>query len=181
MAKYIYVIRHCEAQGQSSDASLTVHGFHQAEVLAEFFADKKIDRIIASPFLRAIQTIEPLSKRENINIEIDERLAERILSTRNLPDWYAKLQATFTDMDLKFDNGESSNEAMERIVNVVEETIKSESEHTIIVSHGNIITLLLKNYNNDVDFRFWTHLSNPDVFQISVKDYEVTVERMWEI
>ncbi len=179
MVKHIYVIRHCEAQGQSSDASLTELGFHQAEVLAEFFADKKIDRIIASPFLRAIQTIERLSKRVNINIEIDERLAERILSTRNLPDWHAKLQATFTDMDLKFDNGESSNEAMERIVNVVEETIKSESEHTIIVSHGNIITLLLKNYNNDVDFRFWTHLSNPDVFQLSVKEHEVTVERIW--
>ncbi|MGE7997794.1 histidine phosphatase family protein [Lysinibacillus sp. NPDC093190] len=180
MAKHIYVIRHCEAKGQSLDASLTEQGFHQAEVLAEFFTDKKIDRIIASPFLRAIQTIEPLSKRENINVEIDERLSERILSTRDLPDWYNKLQATFTDLDLKFDSGESSNEAMERIVNVVEETFKSESEHTIIVSHGNIITLLLKNYNSDVDFQFWTRLNNPDVFQLSIKDHEVTLERIWE-
>ncbi|MFE3574560.1 histidine phosphatase family protein [Lysinibacillus sp. NPDC059133] len=180
MAKHIYVIRHCEAHGQSSDASLTEQGFQQAEVLADFFTDKKIDRIITSPFLRAIQTIEPLSKRGNINIEIDERLAERILSTRDLPDWYEKLQATFTDMDLKFDNGESSNEAMKRIVNVVEKTFKSESEHTMIVSHGNIMTLLLKNYNSDVDFQFWTLLSNPDVFQLSVKDHEVTLERIWE-
>ncbi|MFJ8514076.1 histidine phosphatase family protein [Lysinibacillus xylanilyticus] len=180
MAKHIYVIRHCEAKGQSSDASLTEQGFHQAEVLAEFFADKKIDRIITSPFLRAIQSIEPLSTRGNINIEIDERLSERILSTRNLPDWYEKLQATFTDMDLKFDSGESSNEAMERIVNVVEETFNSESEHTIIVSHGNIITLLLKNYNSDVDFQFWAELRNPDVFRLSVEDHEVTLKRIWE-
>jgi len=180
MVKHIYVIRHCEAKGQSSDASLTEQGFQQAEVLADFFADKKIDRIISSPFLRAIQTIEPLSTRENINIEMDERLSERILSTSDLPDWYEKLKATFTDMELKFEGGESSNEAMERIVNVVEETFKSKSEHTIIVSHGNIMTLLLKHYNSDVDFQLWTQLSNPDVFRLSVKDHEVTLERIWE-
>ncbi|GAB0171272.1 phosphoglycerate mutase family protein [Lysinibacillus sp. CTST325] len=180
MTKHIYVIRHCEAKGQSSYASLTEQGFQQAEVLADFFADKKIDRIITSPFLRAIQTIEPLSSRENINIEIDERLSERILSTSDLPDWYGKLRATFTDMELKFEGGESSNEAMERIVNAVEETFKSESERTIIVSHGNIMTLLLNHYNSDVDFPFWTRLSNPDVFQLSVKDHEVTLERIWE-
>lgn len=180
MVKHIYVIRHCEAQGQSSDASLTEQGFHQAEVLAMFFADKKIDRIITSPFLRAIQTIEPLSTRGNINVEIDERLSERILGTSDWPDWYEKLRATFTDMELKFEGGESSNEAMKRIVNVVEETIKSESEHTIIVSHGNIITLLLKNYYNDIDFQFWTQLRNPDVFRLSVKDHEMTLDRIWK-
>jgi len=180
MVKHIYVIRHCEAQGQSSDASLTEQGFHQAEVLAKFFADKKIDRIITSPFLRAIQTIEPLSTRGNINVEIDERLSERILGTSDLPDWYEKLRATFTDMELKFEGGESSNEAMERIVNVVEETIKSESEHTIIVSHGNIITLLLKNYHNDIDFQFWTQLRNPDVFRLRVKDHKMTLDRIWK-
>ncbi|WP_285397171.1 histidine phosphatase family protein [Lysinibacillus sp. fls2-241-R2A-57] len=180
MVKCIYIIRHCEAQGQSSAASLTEEGFHQAEDLADFFADKKIDRIIASPFSRAIQTIEPLSNRGNIEIEIDERLSERILSTTDLPDWYEKLQATFTNMELKFEGGESSNEAMKRIVHVVEETLKSDVEHTIIVSHGNIITLLLKHYNSDVDFQVWTHLSNPDVFQLSVKDYEVSLEHIWE-
>ncbi|KOP80970.1 phosphoglycerate mutase [Lysinibacillus sp. FJAT-14745] len=180
MVKHIYVIRHCEAQGQSSDASLTEHGFQQAEVLADFFTDKKIERIIASPFLRAIQTIEPLSTRENINIEIDERLSERILSTRDLPDWYEKLQATFTDMDLKFDGGESSNEAMKRIVHVVEETLQSDAEHSIIVSHGNIITLLLKYYNNDVDIQVWGNLSNPDIFQLSTKHNEITLERVWK-
>jgi len=180
MVKHIYVIRHCEAKGQSSDASLTEQGFHQAEALAMFFADKKIDRIITSPFLRAIQTIEPLSTRGNINVEIDERLSERILGTSDLPDWYEKLRATFTDMELKFEGGESSNEAMERIVNVVEETIKSESEHTIIVSHGNIITLLLKNYQNDVDFQFWAQLRNPDVFRLRVKDHKMTLDRIWK-
>ena len=150
----IYVIRHCLAQGQSLDAPLTQKGIEQADSLAEFFKDLKIDRIVSSPFLRAIQSIEPLSSRKSMTIEMDERLSERLLSTGDFPDWYEKLQATFVDMDLKYDD-------------------------TLIVSHGNIISLLLKYYDKDVDFHCWKNLSNPDVFLLSPKHNEVMIERIW--
>lgn len=75
---------------------------------------------------------------------------------------------------------EESQEAMNRIVNVVEEVIKSRSENTVIVSHGNIISLLLKNYNSDFDFECWKSLSNPDVFQINCINNEVILERIWD-
>lgn len=63
---------------------------------------------------------------KNIDIEVDERLSERILSARDLSDWYEKLQATFTDMTIRFDGGESNEEAMTPIVNVVEEIFRNE-------------------------------------------------------
>ncbi|MGE6608914.1 histidine phosphatase family protein [Peribacillus sp. NPDC076916] len=78
-------------------------------------------------------------------------------------------------MELKFEGGESSQEAMNRIVNVVEEVFKSWTENTVIVSHGNIISLLLKNY-----FEGWENLSNPDVFQINCINNEVILERIWD-
>ena len=53
---------------------------------------------------------------------------------------------------------------MNRIVNVVDEVFKSETENTIIVTHGNLMSLLLKNYDNSFDFDCWKNLSNPDVF-----------------
>ncbi|MED3785805.1 histidine phosphatase family protein [Peribacillus frigoritolerans] len=62
-------------------------GYKQAIYLSEFFSNPKIDRIISSPFLRAIQSVEPISEETNIKIEIDERLSERTLSTTDLPDW----------------------------------------------------------------------------------------------
>ena len=176
----IYIIRHCEAQGQSSNASLTESGFVQAKHLADFFDTIHIDRIISSPFLRAIQSIEPLSNKINKKIEIDERLSERVLSTSNLPDWYEKLKGTFTNLDLKYEGGESSQEAMTRIGNVVKEVFESGLEHTVIVSHGNLISLLLKCYQSDVDFQFWQQLSNPDIYQISYKDNETVIERLWD-
>ncbi|QDQ03378.1 histidine phosphatase family protein [Lysinibacillus fusiformis] len=180
--KRVYIVRHCAAQGQSPNAHLTEIGLKQAKYLASFFNNKKIDRIISSPSLRAIQSIEPLSHAKNIKIEIDDRLTERILSTRFLPDWYVKLKATFNDMELKYDGGESSKEAMNRIVNVVKEVLASVSKNknTIIVSHGNLISLLLKHYQRDIDFQVWENLSNPDVFQLSNIHNKVHVNRIWD-
>jgi len=179
MLKKIYVVRHCEAQGQSSESQLTEKGLQQANYLADFFKSTKINRIISSPYLRAIQSVEPLSERTNIKIETDERLAERTLSTTDLPDWYENLKETFIDMDLKFEGGESSQEAMNRIRKVVKEAFKSENENTVIVSHGNIISLLLKDYNRNVDFEFWENLSNPDVFQLNYLNNRVELKRIW--
>ncbi|MEQ6353145.1 histidine phosphatase family protein [Lysinibacillus sp. M3] len=180
MNKRIYIVRHCEAQGQSSESQLTEKGLIQANYLSRFFSNCEIDRIISSPFLRAIQSVEPISEETNIIIEIDERLSERTLSTTDLPDWLEKLKATFHDLELKFQGGESSKEAMNRIVAVVDEVFKSESENTIIVTHGNVMSLLLKNYDNSFDFDCWKSLSNPDVFVLNNLNNEVNMERLWQ-
>ncbi|MBM7631065.1 histidine phosphatase family protein [Geomicrobium sediminis] len=179
MEKRIYIVRHCEAQGQPPESQLTKQGFMQAIHLTEFFSEITIDRIISSPFLRAIQSVEPMSEKAKLKIEIDERLSERTLSTRDLPGWLEKLKTTFSDLDLKFEGGESSKEAMKRIVNVVDEAFENESENTIIVTHGNLMSLLLKSYDNSFDFNSWKRLSNPDVFVLNYINNEVTMERLW--
>lgn len=179
MGKKIFIVRHCKAQGQSPTAQLTEEGLNQAILLTEFFLHTSIDRIISSPFSRAIHSVEPLSDQKRIKIEMEERLAERILSTRHLPDWIEKLEATFTDLDLKYEGGESSMEAMSRIVSVVDEMFKSTSENTILVTHGNIMSLLLKNYDTNVGFDCWKRLSNPDVYVLSYSNNQVTMERAW--
>ncbi|MEH7081987.1 histidine phosphatase family protein [Neobacillus drentensis] len=172
-------IRHCEAEGQSSHAQLTEKGVGQAAELAGFFGDMVINHIISSPYLRAIQSIERVAEREDIDIVVDDRLAERILSTEVLPDWLEKLKATFDDIDLKFDRGESSREAMHRIVSVVEDIFKSDSDNTLLVTHGNLMSLLLMNYLPDFGFEQWKSLSNPDVFLLKSANGEITIDRLW--
>ncbi|WP_033826813.1 histidine phosphatase family protein [Bacillus andreraoultii] len=178
--KNIYVIRHCEAVGQPPEAQLTDRGYKQALELSELFFDVKIDRIISSPYKRAIDSIQPLAKQLDIKIEINRQLTERVLSTKNLTDWLEKLRETFDNIDLKFDGGESSQEAMKRIVGVVEEVFKGGNENTIIVTHGNIMSLLLKYFNNDFGFEDWKNLSNPDIYLIKSENNKVTYERVWK-
>ncbi|MBW8352042.1 phosphoglycerate mutase family protein [Bacillus sp. IITD106] len=177
--KKIYVIRHCEAEGQLPEAQLTDRGLEQALDLSEFFSDIQIDRIISSPYKRAIDSIKPLAKRLNIEVEIDRKLSERVLSTKNLSDWCEKLRTTFDDIELKFEGGESSRDAIKRIVQVVEEVFSSKDKNTIIVTHGNLMSLLLKHFNNEFGFDNWKNLSNPDVFLLKNENNKVTFERLW--
>jgi 2,3-bisphosphoglycerate-dependent phosphoglycerate mutase len=176
--KRIYLIRHCEAEGQPAEAPLTDKGYKQAIRLSEYFKGIPIDSIISSPFKRAIQSIEPLAKREKLEIETNELLTERILSNQNLSDWLLKLRDTFYDLDLKYEGGESSNEATKRIIEVVEEAFNSEAQTIMIVTHGNLLSLLLKHYNHHFGFEDWKRLRNPDVFLLKNEDNKVTFEHV---
>ena len=180
MARRIFVVRHCEAEGQPREARLTDKGVQQAAELAEFFSKIKINRIVSSPFLRAIHSVNPLAELKQIEVETDERLSERILSTKVLEDWLQKLQATYNDLDLKFNGGESTREAMARVVSVVEEVLNGEAENTLIVTHGNLMSLLLKNYQSDFGFVQWQKLSNPDVFLLEFEENEVRLKHVWQ-
>ncbi|HEY4601943.1 MAG TPA: histidine phosphatase family protein [Cerasibacillus sp.] len=180
MTKNIYIIRHCEATGQSPDSPLTEKGFIQANELSDFLSDLKTDKIISSPFLRAIQTIEPFAKKKDIEIEQDSRLSERVLSSVFFPDWMDKLEATFLDWDLKYEGGESSNEAMNRIVEVVNDVVASHAENTMIVAHGGIISILLNHYDKNYGFEEWKRLSNPDVYLLEFLQNSRHIKRLWQ-
>lgn len=180
MEKSIYLIRHCEAEGQSPDAPLTEKGFAQANELSDFLSAIKVDRVISSPFLRAIQTIKPFAENKNIEIEMDSRLTERILSSTLFPDWMDKLEATFNDMNVKYEGGESSHEAMNRIVEVANHILSSDSENTIIVAHGVILSLLLNRYDKNFGFEQWKNLSNPDVYVLRTSKNDAHYQRLWK-
>jgi 2,3-bisphosphoglycerate-dependent phosphoglycerate mutase len=177
--KNIYVVRHCKAEGQASDARLTATGDEQAEKLAEFLSDKNIDYIISSPFERAYRTIKPLSNKIGIEIVLDERLTERILSDENHPDWRGMLLKTYDDLDLCFEGGESSNTAMGRAIHVVKEVMDSEMKNIVLVSHGNLISLLLKHFDDRIGFMEWDSMSNPDVFHLTFSEDKPNIRRIW--
>src|SRR5690606_39892183 len=63
MNKNIFVVRHCKAAGQHPEAKLTRQGINQALSLVSFFSNYDIDRIISSPYTRAIQSITPYGER----------------------------------------------------------------------------------------------------------------------
>jgi len=178
--KNVYVVRHCKAEGQAPDAQLTSVGIEQAEKLAELFLDKEIDFIISSPYERAYRSIKPLSDQIGIEITLDERLAERVLSNKNRPDWRDMLRKTFDDLNLCYEGGESSYTAMSRAVAVVMEVLKSEYKNIVIVSHGNLISLLLKHFDDRFGYKEWESLSNPDVFHLAFPENEKpTIRRIW--
>ncbi|MFF2092387.1 histidine phosphatase family protein [Paenibacillus sp. NPDC058174] len=177
--KNIYVVRHCQAEGQEPDARLTVAGAQQAEKLAYFLSNKHIDYIISSPYERAVRTITPLAEKLGIEVNKDARLAERVLSGKNHANWRDMLRKTYNDLDLCYEGGESSSMAMSRASSVVSEALNSPSENIVLVSHGNLISLLLKYYDVRVGYKEWESLSNPDVYHVCFQLDKPTVQRIW--
>ena len=178
MEKIIYVIRHCSAEGQAPNADLTTEGISQAKMLVNFFEGIMIDRIITSPFVRALKSAGPLADAKGLQIEQDGRLSERVLSSDDLKDWLVKLEETFLNLHLKFEGGESSIEAMNRVRNVVDGL--EAGSRTVLVTHGNLMALLLSSFDQRFGFKEWKELTNPDVFLIRIMNDEAVVERIWE-
>lgn len=173
--KTLYIVRHCAATGQASEAGLSELGRQQAQELALFFEDIKIDHVISSPYTRAQHSIEPTALSKKLPLLIDDRLSERTLSTSDLPNWLELLEQTFADSDLKLTGGESSREATSRALEIVNHA----PDNSILVTHGNLMSLILKHYDDSIGFQEWKSLSNPDVYRISIENDGGVLERLW--
>ena len=180
MNKIIYLVRHCQATGQAADAPLTAEGVEQAEALAEFLSGFGINQIVSSPFARAVESIKPFSIRSNLEIKPDARLIEAALSDVDYPDWLDKLRETFSDFELCFEGGESSRAATERATAAVGDALLSNTDSIALITHGRLLTLILKRFDSKYGFQEWQNLTTPDVFRIAIKDDESQVERIWQ-
>ncbi|PLR76410.1 histidine phosphatase family protein [Bacillus sp. V3-13] len=178
--KTIYIVRHAQAEGQPFDSPLTEIGVRQAAALACLFADKQIDVIYSSPFIRAIATIKPLSDLKGLEIIEDSRLGERVLSSEYYPDWLDKVKQSFADFELVFEGGESQASGMKRAASILEEAIASPAENIVLVSHGNLSTLLLRYFDDRFGFTHWLEMTNPDVFEVCISGGNNVVTRIWE-
>jgi 2,3-bisphosphoglycerate-dependent phosphoglycerate mutase len=181
MNQILYLVRHCQATGQEPDAPLTAIGQQQAIALADWLCNVSIGRIISSPFVRAYQSIVPLAEHLGLTIEVDDRLVERVLSPVSLDDWQEQLAETFIDLDLSFAGGESSHTAMMRGVSVVEQAMQQIVDPVVFVTHGNLMTLILKHFSERIGYAEWENLQNPDVYCIRFSGEGTFTERMIKV
>jgi 8-oxo-(d)GTP phosphatase len=78
----LYVVRHAKAgiratwSGPDEQRPLTRRGRKQARRLVERFQGLEIERILSSPFLRCVQTVEPLGEARGLAVEAIPELCE---------------------------------------------------------------------------------------------------------
>jgi len=77
-----YLVRHAKAgdrddwKGDDRLRPLTRSGWRQAQALAASFKQEPIDRILSSPYVRCLQTVEPLALQRTLPVEARQDLAE---------------------------------------------------------------------------------------------------------
>ena len=155
----IYLVRHCEAEGNakrlfqgSTDCDISELGAKQLEFLSERFKEIELDRVFTSPLLRAKKTAQAVAKGKDIEIEVVENLREinggcidgkpfedTFNSMPELRDaWYNHPQ------DFAPQGGEPMRAAYERIWNTILEIAKKSKGQTVAAAtHGGVIRCLL--------------------------------------
>lgn len=176
--KELYIIRHCQATGQEPHAPLTELGHQQAQRLATQLSTIPLDTIVSSPYLRAMDTVAPLAQQFNLPVHKDERLIERVLCDTNEPNWRDMLRQTYDDMELCYQGGESSRQATARAMAVIHELQAGDAQYAALVSHGNLISLLLRAYDERIGFTEWEQLTNPDVYRLTLDGTGATMKRV---
>lgn len=82
MRSPVYVVRHAKAgrrqlwTAPDEDRPITRRGRRQADRLVERFRGLEFERIVSSPFLRCVQSVEPLARSRGLEVETALALAE---------------------------------------------------------------------------------------------------------
>ncbi|MET0896060.1 MAG: phosphoglycerate mutase family protein [Acidimicrobiia bacterium] len=78
----IYLVRHAKAGSRRNWATddtlrpLSKPGRRQADAIASGLAGVSVSRLVSSPFVRCVQTVEPLAAALGVDIERSDTLAE---------------------------------------------------------------------------------------------------------
>jgi broad specificity phosphatase PhoE len=153
----VYLLRHAQSvantkgilAGQDDSVQLSKDGFKQSKELVDYLKTLKINHVYCSPLTRCIQTITPFMKvNPKIEFEIKSALIEM-----NYGQWSGKkLSALARDKRWKsvqnkpssfvFPQGESFKQMRQRVDTLIEE-LKLKKGPILLVTHGDIIKMIL--------------------------------------
>ena len=171
MQTIIYLIRHSEPfkvhvglkltnetiLQENEKIPLSVTGEKEAEKYANNSEFKNLNSVWSSSYARALATAKYFALVNNIKVNIDERLNERIhgvISYDELPVNFYERQ--INDINYKIGNGESQKEVQDRMYESLIDIIKqNKGKRVAIISHATAITFLLKK---------WCDIEYPDKY-----------------
>ena len=133
------------------DIELNETGIKQAELLAEYLSDLKIDAIYSSPLKRALKTAEIITGYHKLDVEIAPGLIDfnygkwQGLPHQEVKDKYKELYAEWISSPerVKMPAGESLDEVRERAIGVVDDVIAKYKGTVALVSHRVVNKVLI--------------------------------------
>ncbi|MFJ8263597.1 histidine phosphatase family protein [Rummeliibacillus sp. NPDC094406] len=179
----IYFVRHAHATYTPDEMGrpLSEQGLRSADMMTELLAKEEIDLVIASPYKRAIQTVEGLAKRIGRDVRIYPDFRERLLTVEPVENFEKAIFKVWTNPSFSFSGGESNIEAQKRGVEATLEVLAQyEEERIVIGTHGNLMVLIMQYFDKRFDFSFWQQLAMPEIYKIEFKRNNLkSVERLW--
>ncbi|MFH1032087.1 MAG: histidine phosphatase family protein [Chloroflexota bacterium] len=181
----IILVRHGETQWNvgeifrgTIDVELNETGNKQAELLADYLSQIKIDAIYSSPLKRALKTAQIIAGHHNLIAESTPALNDlnfgewQSLTIQQVKEKYPKLYSEWANFPhlVKLPGGENLDDVKMRAVRLVDEVIARYKGNVVLVSHrvvNKVLILALLGLDNS---HFWN--IKLDTCGVTTFDYE---------
>ncbi|MEU7530370.1 histidine phosphatase family protein [Saccharothrix sp. NPDC042600] len=151
---------------------LTEEGFAQAERLVGDLAAIMPASIASSPYLRAVQTVEPTARALGMSIERHHDLREWDSGLEPTPDYARHYAHSWADPHFARPGGESLHDLTVRATAVLESLARRHPDGTVVVgSHGTFISRALVGAGlHGVDWPFSRAMPMPAIYRLRFTD-----------
>jgi 2,3-bisphosphoglycerate-dependent phosphoglycerate mutase len=153
---------------RDDDRPLTGEGRQQASELADELERYGLTAVYSSPFLRALETVEPTARRRGLEVTILPDLRERLLAPGRTPDWEEHYRRSWADPDYVLPGGESGRQAQRRGMAMLDllRARHPDGGTVLVGSHGNLMALVLQALEPEVGYDFWAAMPMPAVYHL---------------
>ena len=166
----IILVRHGETEWNVEevfrgriDIDLNETGLKQAQLLAKYLSNMKIDAIYSSPLRRALTTAEIMANYHKLKVEIAPGLIDfdygewQDLPHQEVRDKYSRLYAQWINHPdrLRMPAGESLDEVRKRAMSVVDRVIAKYEGSVVLVSHRVVNKVLICTLLGLDNSHFW--------------------------
>ena len=165
----LYFIRHAEtiyrAEDEDFNRPLSARGIEDAKELVDIFKDINIDKIYASPYFRAIDTIKYIAKDKELSIELMDNLKERKVADHYIDDFFEYANNQWNDFEYSLPGGESLKEVQERGLKALNKIVNNhEAGNIIVAGHGTWLGVILNYFDESFDYQYWQTIKMPDIY-----------------
>lgn len=165
----LFFIRHAETIYRPEDADfnrpLSFQGKEDAKKLVDTFKDINIDKVYASPYFRAIDTVKPLAEEKKLDIELMDNLRERKVADHYIDDFSEFAVKQWNDLEYSLPGGESLKEVQKRGLKALSRIVNNHQTGNIIVAgHGTWLGVILNYFDDSFDYKDWRNIKMPDIF-----------------
>lgn len=181
----ILLTRHGETQWNAlkkvqgkANIELNKNGIEQAKNTCDNLKNEKIDLIICSPLIRAVQTANIVNSNRNIPVVLDKRLSER-----DFGEFEGMINTTFDyesfwsyKQNLHYQKAENVREFFKRIYSFLDDIrLKYNGKRILIVAHAGISIPIYCYFNGipDKDTLLGLALKNCEVAKYVYKEKEM--------
>ncbi len=160
MTTTVYLIRHCQSDFSVKDdrsRPLTEKGLRASGLVTRALTGRRLDRLFASPFKRAHDTILDLARERGLPITPVEAFRERKVDDEWIDDFEAYARQQWADFEHRRGTGECLREVQARSVAALDDLLRRHGgEHLAIAGHGTALCTLFHAFDPGFGFDdFW--------------------------